>query len=264
MSETKRNRNLGNYDMVLGLSSSKINHHFKVLYNTKDDENKEYKIDHKWTFLTKSTTGEIEKLVDQTKFEFYWENLKKIKVNEKYIIDNIEENPDEAMKKSSENKTIKKDLKDNGFNRYDYDLGLFANIAPPEIEILENKSKELIFKVKFKAGSKICYIEDNEPVCKDLVSKKNTNICYAFKVAIEKIQIDDSSKKIIEIDNNGIKKSISFRDKGINDNDFTIDGLLLDFQRANITDYDETRSNLTDRMKKNSSLQSALTIILGI
>lgn len=268
MSETKRNRNLGNYDMVLGLSSSKINHHFKLLHKRK-------LIHQKWAFLACSTTGKVENLVNENA-EDYWKNREIIRDQfnkTKKELDEVDRQRDielnnddldivkvkELSKKKNTLKEKKEKLQKEVDDANKYDLALFANIAAPEIEISHNP-KELIFKVKFEAGSKIYYTKGNESFKYDLGAKiDKKSISYAFKVSIGKVRINDSNKEIIEIDGNGNEKSITLRDKGINDNDFNIDSLFLDFENANITDYDQQHSKLTDEIKDNAWLQVLLT-----
>ncbi len=256
------NRNLGNYDMVLGLSSNKINSQFKIMYKRKIIHNI-------WAFLTNSMGRET--LVD-TDAKTTWENrgtFKKElsdKEQEKSIVDKQmkaafkDKKYEEGAKLSdtsdaleTEIETLKKKVETADI----YDVALVANIAPPKIEILKDIPKELLFKIEFEKQSMLYYTREGKQLEFDLGPKDGTSYIYAFRVAIGQVRIT-TDKKILEIDPTGKEKEITLRDKGINDNDFTIQALFLDFENANIASYDEQNSSLPDDMNINASLQVAL------
>jgi len=156
------NRNLGNYDMVLSLSSSKINYQFQKMYQRKIIHND-------WAFLTNSMGKELKTLTNE-EAESYWQNVDKNKLDleeQKKNLNSISQqmsaeldkekwDDDKLRKLKEENKLVQ--AKVNALQvEVDkanlYDLGLIATIAEPKIEILSETSKELIFQISFKPGS---------------------------------------------------------------------------------------------------------------
>ncbi len=254
------NRNLGNYDMVMGLSSNKINYQFKQMYNRK-------LIQKDWAFLTNSMGKEIENLSND-EVDDYWKNAATSKDQlaqkeaEKEAIESKmqaaieQENWAEVGQYSAQNKALKAEvakLKAIVEKLNIYDLGLSGKIKPPKIEILSDNPKELLFRIAFKSG-KLFFSREGKKMEYDLGKNK---IEYAFRVGIGKVKIT-SEKKIVELDEKGEQKELTLRDKGINDNDFTIQSLFLDFENANISSYDASYSKLPDDMGTNALLQAGL------
>lgn len=255
------NRNLGNYDMVLALSSSKINFQFKKMYQRGI-------IHRDWAFLTNSMGQEIKPLTNEETKNF-WNNIDINKSSldaKKEEFEFIDQQMTTAIEKEEWSKvkelkakkeTVKTEVEKlqarvNEANLYD--LGLIANIAEPKIEILSETSKELIFQVSFKPGSTLFYTREGKKAEYNL---GENGIKYAFRVSIGTVKIK-SDKKIIEISEDGKEKEITLRDKGINDNDFTIKSLFLDFENANIADYDSGSSILPKDARENALLQAAM------
>jgi len=262
MKNTKKNRNLGNYDMVLSLSSSKINYQFKKMYDRKI-------IHSDWAFLTNSMGKKVKTLTNE-EAQSYWPNVEKNKSNleeqkkklddiTKQIVDLDEDNDDQSKRRNlkEQYKSVKAEVEKLEAKVKDanlYDLGLIATIAEPKIEILSETSKELIFQISFKPGSTLFYSREGKKAEYDL---GGNGIKYAFRVSIGKIKIN-SDRKIVEIDENGKEQEKTLRDKGINDNDFTIQALLLDFENANIANYDQKSSTLPEAADENALLQAAM------
>ena len=161
-----KNRNLGNYDMVLALSASKINAQFKQMYKRKT-------IHSEWAFLTNSVGKEFQSLTNE-EAESYWNEIDKNKLNlesKKIELKSIDQQITAEMDKDEWDEKKLKDLKNQKKSiQADvdslqaivdaanvYDLGLIATIAEPEINILEETSKELVFQIYFKQGSKMFY-----------------------------------------------------------------------------------------------------------
>lgn len=252
-----KNRNLGDYDMVLALSSSYINFQFKMMYRRKI-------IADKWAFLTNSMGKDVKPLLNAQATNYFHdlEELKKESAAHKKEIESIEgemENATQAKWKKlrARKKTLKNivakleaKIKDSSL----YDVSLVANIAP-QIEVTSNP-KELLFQIAFTEGSKLTFIREGKKIECDLSPKGEQKTIYAFRVKIGKVKIT-SNQKIISIDE-GKNKVMTLRDKGINDNDFTVESLFLDFENANISDYDKSASNLPDDVSKKTLLLVAL------
>jgi hypothetical protein len=249
--------------MVLGLSGSKINYQFKKMYQRKI-------IHSDWAFLTNSMGKEIKTLTNE-EAQSYWQSVDKNKLDleaQKENLKSITKQIDAEMDKDEWDKDKLRKLKDDKKSvqakvdilqaKVDeanlYDLGLIATIAEPNIEILSETSKELIFQISFKPGSTLFYTREGKKAEYDL---GGNGIKYAFRVSIGKIKIT-SDKKIVEIDENGKEKEKTLRDKGINDNDFTIQALFLDFENANIANYDSKSSTLPEAASDNALLQAAM------
>lgn len=256
------NRNLGNYDMVLALSNNKINYQFTRMYKRKIIHNK-------WAFLTNSTGEEVETITDEEATQF-WDNLENLKSSlaakkqkllsvDREIQDRIKEKDWEKVSKLAGQKDVLQGEVDSLINKVKqanlYDLSLIANIAPPQVDIIKNNSKDLILKIPFESGSKLYYTHEGKKMEYDLGSNK---IVYAFRVAVGKVRIN-ADKKVVEVDENGKSTEKTLREKGINDNDFTISALFLDFENANIAEYDSLNSKLPDDLNHNALLQAAMT-----
>jgi len=256
------NRSLGNYDMVLALSSSKINYQFKKMYQRKV-------IHSDWAFLTSSMGKEIATLTNE-EANSYWKNLdidksslEDKKAELKDLVQQMETAMDDDELTKAKELKIKKNivkadvegLQKKIDNVNQYDLGIIAKIAEPKIEILSKNNKELIFQITFKPGSILFYTHEGKKSEYDL---GGNDIKYAFRVSIGKVKIT-SDRKIIEINNeDGKVTEKTLRDKGINDNDFTIQSLFLDFENANIANYDSESSTLPEAARENALLQAAM------
>jgi hypothetical protein len=255
------NRNLGNYDMVLALSSNKINYQFKKMYQRKIIHNE-------WAFLTNSMGKEVKTLTNQDAVN-YWANIDVNKANldnKKTALKLADQQMTAAISAKKWAEVEELSAKKEGIQaevdalqrEIDqanlYDLGLIANIAEPKIEIISDATKELIFQISFKAGSTLFYTREGKKAEYDLGAN---GIKYAFRVSIGKVKIT-ADKKIVEISENGTETDKTLRDKGINDNDFTIQSLFLDFENANIANYDAQKSQLPKAASDNALLQAVM------
>lgn len=257
------NRNLGNYDMALALSINRINYQFKKMHRRKI-------IHDSWAFLTNSMGNKVETLTNEKAMTF-WESAndhksrleakqEEFKSIDKDISTAIKEKKYTKLeqldqrKKSVEEQIIslKEEIKKSNL----YDLGLIANIEAPKIKTLSDTAKEIVLQISFKPGSMMFYSHEGKNAKYDLGKNE---IKYAFKVSIGKIKITSDKKKVINIDDQGREVEKTLRDKGINDNDFTIKALFMDFENANISQYDEKYSKLPGNASHNSLLQAALT-----
>lgn len=254
---------LGKYDMVLALSSNKIN---SLLHRM----HRKGKIHEDWAFLASSTTPDIvhltgeEVLTRWTKMDRNKETLdskseelssiiKQMQANEKKS-DSPEKNKKrlELVGKIGTASSEEADARRKVEEDEKLDIGLIAKIDAPEIEILDESRKELLLKINFRAGSKLLYSRKGKRSEHDLGSGTS----YAFRVSIA--QIRKTSDTTTTIITNGKKEEVTLKDQGINDSEFTIEALFLDFENANITAYNESKSTLPEEIKRNGALQLAL------
>lgn len=247
------NSNLGLYDMVLALSESKINHEIKNLYSKGI-------IDSDWCFLT-DLTGSVflnqsDKTFEQVKAA--WLNSvnlrKEIKELDSRIetldeeIDNLEEQDEDTSAQRKKRKVLKEELKNKKIAADQvskYSVLVDASTKSPTIEIEDREYFSLLFKVNIDEGS-IFYSDGAE------IKKDSINRCvYAFNVPVGKITIDKDQMLLT-----GEVKRV-LREEGINDNDFTIEALLLNFERADVASYAESKSSLPVNIKSKTNLQIA-------
>ena len=248
------NSNLGLYDMVLALSESKINYEIKNLYNKGI-------IDSNWSFLT-DMTGSV--FLNQSDQDF--EDIKKswldsiglkkeTKTLESQIesldeeIENLEEQDEDASTQKKKRKTLREQLKIKKaiFDKTSkYNVLIDAETKSPTIEIEEKEYFSLLFKLNIDKGS--IYYSDGSEIKKDSIDR----CVYAFNVPVGKIRID--SEKMIMTGE--IERVL--REEGINDNDFTVEAMLLNFERADIASYVENKSKLPDNVKSKTNLQIAV------
>jgi len=235
------NRSLGNYDMVLGLSESKINHQFTSLYT-------HGKIKKEWNFLTSSENDKFKRVV-QGEAEKYWETTKKYKKDLSETNKSIEEvdiKISSAIKKKEYEKLAKLDKEKDEYNakvdeiqnlikkEIHYNIQFMTNIKAPQIQILKDKPKSLLFIIRFEKDSKITYKNAEDGIIHNYILDKGTQ--YAFTVSIGNLKLNTN-----DIENNINHKTLkeTLKKNEIHDNDFTIESLFLDFENSNILVYDK-------------------------
>jgi len=248
------NSNLGLYDMVLALSESKINYEIKNLYKKKF-------INPTWSFLT-DITGSV--FLNQSDKDF--ENVKKVWLDSISLrketkslnnqlesldeeIEDLEDKEEDASALKEKRKILRKELKAKNAlldQTSKYKLLVDAEINSPTIEIEEKEYFSLLFKLNIDEGS--IYYSDGDEIKKDSINR----CVYAFNVPIGKIKID--TKKMV-LTGDGEKV---LREEGINDDDFTIESMLLNFERADIASYTESKSSLPSNIKSKTNLQIAV------
>lgn len=255
------NRTLGNYDMALSLSISKINHQFKIMQ-------RRGLIGDSWAFLTDST-GRDTKTITEDQVEQYLNHMQQLR-NELSEVRSKKEQISQEINKAIENDDLdtakalisEKKALDARLQQIEtelkkdeaYDLGMIAQIDPPAIELLKQNHSELRFKITLLPGSYLFFRQDSKVMKYDLGTP---SVTYAFRVNLGKVHIT-SNEKIVDMDEHGTVKQVTLADKGISDADFTIESLFLDFENSNVTDYDPGNSKLTPDMKTNNLLQAAL------
>jgi len=248
------NANLGQYDMVLALSQSKINFEIGMLY-------KQGIIKPNWHFLT-SLDGKILLNSSDTSFadvkkgwldkDEFQKRRAQLKAELKKIQTQVEDAPVEqklALRqlrdaKEAEIEALDEQEKATG----KYQVLMDATINAPKIELLPDTNTELLFVLPIKAG-KLSYL--NGQSIEDVALN---GMAYAFKVPIGKMQITADAMYMIDE-----AKKIELREGGLNDNDFTIESMLLNFQNANVSQYSQQYSKLPAEATQLTNLQIAVT-----
>ncbi|MGZ3943782.1 MAG: hypothetical protein ACXVJB_02510 [Mucilaginibacter sp.] len=206
------NLSIGEYDMVLALSESKINYEIKRLLNRGV-------IKSKWQFLT-SSGGE--NILNESHSNF------------------------EQAKKNWLGKSDKPDDQADALKKYA--LLMDATIDPPRMELVKDNYQEVLFKLFIKSGN-IYYLEGAAIKKCDLAGK-----AYGFRVPVAQIRID--SEKMYFAGEDAIEQ---LREEGLSNHDFTVDSILLNFERANIAQYSPDESILPKEDKERAALQTAIS-----
>ncbi|ADY52970.1 hypothetical protein Pedsa_2422 [Pseudopedobacter saltans DSM 12145] len=200
--------NLGQYDMVLALSDSKVSYEFNQLLKQK-------RVSDRWHFLSNldgeyiANTGSNFEITRQA-----WLNQK----DETRITDYA-----------------------------NYDILMDVTVAGFKVTFFKDSHTELLFKIIIKEGE-FCYFKNGNMNKCDLAGME-----YAFRVPVSKLRI--TSKDMYMLDEKSEEK---LREEGFNDNDFLIDSIFLDFQRADVNQYSVKDSLLPKGISKLTYLQIAL------
>lgn len=248
------NSNLGQYDMVLALSQSKINFEIGMLY-------KQGIIKPNWQFLT-SNDGKLFLNNSDSLFatvkkgwldkDGFQKKRKQLKAELKELQTQVEDAPAEqktALRKLRDAKEVEIERLDEEENDTEkYQVLLDATINAPQIELLADTGTELLFFLSIKTG-KLSYLDGKNIADVDL-----SGMTYAFRVPISKLRITTSEMHMIDDD-----KKKALRAEGLNDNDFTIESMLLNFQNANVSQYSQQKSTLPEDSTKLTNLQIAVT-----
>jgi hypothetical protein len=116
-----------------------------------------------------------------------------------------------------------------------WNYGWTSNIDPPTISILQTTHTSLLFIIQFSSG----FLYSNSDPTKGVSSYDLTKSVYAFDVAVGRIEIGKNDILTAEAQN---QANQAIRDTGLTDSDFTIEALFLDFENANIANFDGTAS----------------------
>lgn len=247
------NPSIGEYDMVLALSESKINYEFKRLLNRGV-------IKPKWQFMV-GPNGENIINGSHTNFEQIkksWlgiNDIEKKRLSAKKALDDKQallKNAEGsiAAKLTSECNTLKAEIEqldDQAGVAKKYILLMDATIDAPKMELVKDDHQQALFKLIIKSGS-LYYPEGTEVKKCDLAGK-----IYAFRVPISQIRID--AEKMYFAGHDAIEQ---LREDGLSNHDFTVDSILLNFERANIARYSHIDSVLPNGDKEKAELQTAV------
>jgi hypothetical protein len=227
----KGNETLAGYDMVLALSQNTINYQFSQLH-------KRNIIHKKWGVLGGKTTDDKNFHITDQDAGF------KQKINAWIAIQ----------------KEIEKARKDNNWaeignlmNRVqsenlNFTFGWEAVLLAPEVSFIKDNTKEVFLELRFKSGK--LYYREEETKAISVFDLKDA--LYVFKVPIGQLKV---SKENMILDAGESAKTI-IRESGLSDEDFTIQSLFLNFENANISNFDTTKSKLPDG--SDSDFQNAI------
>ncbi|WP_316818685.1 hypothetical protein [Pedobacter nyackensis] len=250
---SNNNINLGQYDMVLALSENKINFEIRNLL-------KRGIIRPEWQFLTDSLGKDSINNSNQ-KFEEAkkaWLGKNSLEKKLKILKDTLQEKQDQLDDAEGEKRLeLRKErdiikealiaLKNQIDSSSKYNILVDAILDAPQIALIKDSHTELLFKLIIKKGT-FYYIDDQEVKECDLKDK-----LYAFKVPVNKLRIKSNGMYLA--DGETMKQ---LRDEGFNDNDFTVDAIFLDFERADIGQYSMQESILPDDTNHRPYLQVAI------
>jgi hypothetical protein len=151
----------------------------------------------------------------------------------------------EVVKLQKEKEELKKNPPSpSPFRKYKYVLD--ATIERFTVELAKAEgfaSAPLYFIIEMKQGTLYYSEYDNVLKAEKIVAKTFEGGNYAFKVNVGKKLIKAAEMVLSEKD----KKDL-FVKNGINDADFEISALLMDFQNANISQYAKERTTIFDKI----------------
>ncbi len=205
---------LTGYDMVLALSETTINKQFKKLHQ----ENIVYK---EWKLLA----GNVFKRSAKRKPFF----ISGGDVNFSSRL-NIWTGLQQDFVKTGDY-TLLGSLKESKNN---FDFGWNTVMKAPVIQIENRNTQEVILNIGFQSGH-LYYLSDptNEVSVYDL-----KGCVYSFRVPIGKLKINKQAM-LLQAQN---EMNTVIRESGLNDKDFTIESLFLNFRNAKVNQFDVTRS----------------------
>lgn len=213
-------QSLAGYDMVLSLSENTINYQFKQLHKLNI-------IHKKWAVLAGNITTKDKKTFYITDSDSTFD--KKLK---RWI--ELQKQIAQAKKDSkwAEIGKLTQALEDENVN---FNFGWKTALQAPKISIIEKDRNSLTLKIIFKSGQ--LYYRSEELAEVDSINLKNA--VYSFQVPIGQIKINkdemilDAGEQVTEI----------IRNSGLSDQDFTIESLFLNFENANISTFDRSKSD---------------------
>ncbi|PTS99675.1 hypothetical protein DBR11_11855 [Pedobacter sp. HMWF019] len=250
-----RNKNigLGQYDMVLAVSENKINFEIKQLLNRGI-------IDRKWQFLAdgkgKYSLNQADQKFEEAKrawltLDSLFKQLAQLKADLQDKQDQLDDSEgEERIQLRIERNDIKdaiKELEDQIKISSKYEILVDAILDAPMITLLKDSNTEVLFKLPIKEG-RFYYID------KGCIKECNLeNKSYAFRVPIGKLRIDEKSMFLLD----GASRT-ELREGGFNDTDFTVSSILLDFEKANVSQYSLKDSVLPADIGDRTTLQVAV------
>lgn len=217
----KGNETLAGYDMVLALSQNTINYQFQQLY-------KRNIIHKKWGVLGGKTADEKDfHITDQD--AGFKQKIKDWIALQKDI---------EKAKKAGKWEEIGDLMKRRNSENLNFTFGWDATLAAPEVSFIKDNTKEVLLEIRFKSG-KLYYREEET---KAISAFNLKNAMYVFRVPIGQLKVTKDNM-ILDA---GESAATIIRESGLSDEDFTIQSLFLNFENANISNFDKSKSTLPD------------------
>ncbi|WP_297337540.1 hypothetical protein [Algoriphagus sp.] len=217
----KITQNLGGFDMVLGLSQTTINYQFFKLHQRN-------LIRKKWLVGVGNVLNP-----DQGEKPFHLEGSDDSIQGKiaQWVSNQSQIAKAKSNKKWAEIGELIEKGKALGLN---LDYAWDAIINAPTIEIIKNNSGLLYFNLIFSSG-KLYYLPEETSEVKIFDLK---GLIYSFTVPIGKIKIT-KDQMLLHADDH-LNEII--RESGLQESDFRIESLFLNFQNANISNFDKSRS----------------------
>lgn len=217
----KGNETLAGYDMVLALSQDTINYQFQELH-------KRNIIHKKWGVLGGKTADEKDFHITDQDAGF------KQKVKD-WIA--IQKDIEKARKDNdwAEIGNLMNRVKSENLN---FTFGWEAILLAPEVSFIKDNTKEILLELRFKSG-KLYYREEETKAVSTFNLK---NAMYVFKVPIGQLKVTKDNMTL----DAGESAAKVIRESGLSDDDFTIQSLFLNFENANISSFDKSKSILPD------------------
>ncbi|PTX58998.1 hypothetical protein C8N46_11167 [Kordia periserrulae] len=227
----KGNETLAGYDMVLALSQNTINYQFSQLH-------KRNIIHKKWGVLGGKTTNNKNFHITDQDAGF------KQKIND-WIAIQKEIEKARAANNWTEIGNLMSRVQSENLN---FTFGWDAVLLAPEVSFIKDNTKEVFLELRFKSGK--LYYREEETKAISIFDLKDA--LYVFKVPIGQLKV---SKENMIMDAGESAKTI-IRESGLSDEDFTIQSLFLNFENANISSFDATKSKLPEG--SDSDFQNAI------
>ncbi|WP_298427115.1 hypothetical protein [uncultured Kordia sp.] len=215
----KGKETLAGYDMVLALSQNTINYQFLQLY-------KRNIIHKKWGVLGGKTADGKDFHITEQDAGF------KQKIKDWIAIQKKIGKAKEDKKWSEFGKLMTRRDEEN----LNFTFGWDTTLAAPEISFIKDNTKELFLEIGFKKG-KLYYREEET---KEITVFDLKNSVYAFRVPIGQLKVN-KEQMVLDAGESAAK---IIRESGLSDNDFTIQSLFLNFENANISNFDKSKSTL--------------------
>ena len=212
---------LAKCDMVLAVSEDTINYQFKQLWQ-------QSVIKKDWKLLVREVDSKGQGGAVKTQEDSDFDDVMKAWNNAQKELSDLF-----AQKKYEE---YGKKLGDYQSKGVLYNYGWSGNINAPAITILQKDTQNLLFKLNFASGALYSSSDPTKPI----ITYDLKDTIYAFNVPIGRIEINDKNKILTPAAKDQVTKVI--RDSGLTDADFTIESLFMDFENANISNFDESTS----------------------
>jgi hypothetical protein len=223
---------LAKCDMVLAVSADTVNYQFEELWN-RTIIKKEWKL-----LVREDKDNPVVKTGDDKNFDNdlkAWQNAQA----DLYKLFS-EKNFDEFGKKLGE-------YNSKGVL---YSYGWSGMINAPSITILQKDVQNLLFKINFSSGT----LYNAADPTKQMETYDLKGVVYAFKVPVGRVEIN-STEKILTPEAKGQAEKV-IRDSGLTQADFTMESLFMDFENADIANFDQADSKFPDQATK--SLQISI------
>jgi hypothetical protein len=248
------NKNTGLFDMALALSVNKINSQFAYLLKRK-------KVGKDWGYLTNKEATKFfndrdgfAQTLEKWKATFDSKIINEVADLKKQLTKAIEEEDFAKAKVLNERIKALEPVGENPYKVYDYAMD--AKIKSFKVELAKaegNETSPFYFIIEMDYGTFYTKMFNEQLQAMEIKSFPFSNCTYGFKVAAGKKVITTEEMVLADEDRDKIQK------KGITDNDFTIESLLMDFQNAMISQFVEEKTTIFQSVSATVELRTAIT-----